>query len=214
MLVNFLSDLHKGTKRNYLARMTQDKVECMKVARKFGKDYWDGDRRYGYGGYRYDGRWKPVAEKLVKRYKLSSKSSVLDMGCGKGFLAYEIKKLTGCYLRGCDISGYALKEAKIKGIFKCDIGVENIAFNSRFDLVLCVNVLHNLTLPHLEVAIQNINRNSFNAYICVDSYRNEQELFNLQCWALTAECFFRPEEWLEIFRICGYRNDYEFIFFE
>ena len=73
-LLNIITPLHKKTKRDYLARMQDDKVHCMTVAKKYGFDYWDGNRRYGYGGYRYDGRWKGVAQKLIKQYKLSNKS--------------------------------------------------------------------------------------------------------------------------------------------
>src|SRR3990167_5420921 len=105
--VNLITPLHKKTNRNYLGRMIDDKVHCMKVANKFGRDYWDGDRRYGYGGYKYDGRWQIVARMLIARYKLNNKSKVLDVGCGKGYLLYEIKKLLhGAPIAGFDISRY------------------------------------------------------------------------------------------------------------
>ena len=91
-LKNFVTPLHKRTKRNYVKRMNNDKVYCSKIAKKYSKEYWDGDRKFGYGGYKYiPGRWKPVAKKLIKTYKLNSKSKILDAGCGKGFLLHEIK---------------------------------------------------------------------------------------------------------------------------
>ena len=91
---NFVTSLHMSTKRNYLQRMTNNKVKCMEVAKKYGKDYWDGERSFGYGGYKYiPGRWKPVAEKLIQTYNLSSFSKILDVGCGKGFLLYEMQKI-------------------------------------------------------------------------------------------------------------------------
>ena len=84
---NFISKLHKSTKRNYLSRMINQKVKCMKIAKKYGKDYWDGDRKYGYGGYNYiPGRWKSVAKSLIRTYKLKKNSKILDVGCGKAFL--------------------------------------------------------------------------------------------------------------------------------
>jgi len=90
--LNLVTSLHTSTKRDYLARMVNNKVEAMMVAKQYGKDYWDGDRRYGYGGYRYlPGRWKPVAESLIERYQLKSGSKILDVGCGKGFLLYEMQ---------------------------------------------------------------------------------------------------------------------------
>ena len=93
-LINIVSKLHQSTKRDYLKRMIDEKVECMKIAKKYEKEYWDGDRRYGYGGYKYiPGRWKSVAEMLIKNYNLNNNSSVLDVGCGKAFLLYEMKLL-------------------------------------------------------------------------------------------------------------------------
>ena len=74
-LKNFVTPLHKQSKRNYIERMNNDKINCSSVAKNYSKDYWDGDRKYGYGGYKYiPGRWKTVAEKLIKTYKLNSNS--------------------------------------------------------------------------------------------------------------------------------------------
>jgi hypothetical protein len=90
--LNIVTPLHQSTKRDYLERMIDNKVEAMLIAKKYEEQYWDGDRRYGYGGYKYiPGRWKPVAEALISEYKLSNESSILDDGCGKGFLLYEIQ---------------------------------------------------------------------------------------------------------------------------
>ena len=113
-LVNITTSLHESSKREYLARMVDDKVNCMNIAKQYGKDYWDGDRRYGYGGYKYiPGRWKPVAEKLIKIYNLKSGSKVLDIGCGKGYLIYEMKLLIpDLHVIGIDFSDYGLENAK------------------------------------------------------------------------------------------------------
>ena len=86
-LVNYITQLHKSTKRLYIERMQDNKVECMIEAKKYDFNYWDGDRRYGYGGYKFiDGRWKPVAEIFIKNYNLTNKSKILDVGCGKVFI--------------------------------------------------------------------------------------------------------------------------------
>lgn len=212
MLVNIISDVHKSTKRDYLSRMTPEKPSCMAVSRGYGRDYWDGERKYGYGGYRDDGRWKEVAKRLIDRYKIDRKTSVLDVGCGKGFLAREIKSLTDCEMVGCDVSSYALDNCAIDRIFQCDIGKENLP--DSYDVILSINTLHNLTLPRLKHALVQIASRSQDAYVVMDSYRNEAELHNLQCWALTAEQFNRPEEWEFLFKEWGYRGDWEFIFFE
>ena len=113
-LVNFVTKLHKSTKRNYLERMMNQKVYCMKKARKFEHDYWDGKRQYGYVGYKYiPGRWTPVAKKMIKKYKLNNNSKVLDVGSGKGFILYEMKKiLPGLKVSGFDISEHGIKSAK------------------------------------------------------------------------------------------------------
>ena len=97
-LVNIVTSLHESSSRDYLERMVDDKVNCMKVAKKYDSDYWDGDRRYGYGGYNYmPGRWKPVAEILIQKYNLTNTSSVLDVGCGKAYLLYEMKLMLKFY---------------------------------------------------------------------------------------------------------------------
>ena len=112
--LNIITSLHTKTKRNYVERMINKKVECMNIAKEYGYDYWDGKRKYGYGGYKYiPGRWEQVAKKFIQRYKLNNKSKVLDLGCGKGFLLYEIKKiLPNIKIKGLDISNYGLKNSK------------------------------------------------------------------------------------------------------
>ena len=116
VLKNFVSPLHKQTKRNYIERMNNEKVNCSKVAKKYKKEYWDGDRKFGYGGYKYiPGRWKNVAQKLINTYNLKSSSSVLDVGCGKGFLLHEMKLLLpDLKISGFDISKHALAEARVE----------------------------------------------------------------------------------------------------
>src|SRR3989344_120564 len=109
-----INSLHQSTSRNYLSRMNDHKIECMEIARKYDQNYWDGERRYGYGGYRYlPGRWTSVAQQLITRYNLSSASKILDVGCGKAHLLYEIKSLLpNCVIIGFDASEYAIKNAK------------------------------------------------------------------------------------------------------
>ena len=198
--------------------MNDDKVECMKISRKYGREYWDGDRRYGYGGYRYDGRWETVAKKLIEAYNLPENAKILDVGCGKAFLLYEFKKLLPkCEVKGFDISEYAIKNAKeeVKSSLFVHRAQEPYGFGDKeFDLVISLNTLHNLTLPELQTALSEIERVGRNKYVTMESYRNELELFNLECWALTAESFFRPEEWVWLFERFGYTGDYEFIYFE
>lgn len=211
MLVDIISSLHKSTKRDYAKRMNSSKPECMVISKEYGFNYWDGDRKYGYGGYKNDGRWKPVAKRLASIYRLNKHSRVLDIGCGKGYLASQLQELTGCHIVGVDNSGYALQYCDVNA-FKFDARKDKLY--GYYDLILCINVLHNFTLQELKHAIREIALHSIHSYVCMDSYRNERELYNLQCWALTAEQFLRPEEWEFLFNEWGYRGDWEFIFFE
>lgn len=217
-LLSIITPLHTKTKRDYIGRVTDDKIHCMKIARKYEKDYWDGDRRYGYGGYKYDGRWKVVAEKLIKKYKLTNKSKILDVGCGKAHLLYEIKKLTPkAEIVGFDISRYGLKHAKkeIKEYLFRHRAEDKFPFKNRyFDLVISLNTVHNMTLTGVVNILKEMERVGKNKYIVTEAYRNFTELFNLQCWALTCEQFNSNEDWKLLFKLFGYTGDYEFIYFE
>ena len=218
-LLNIVTPLHESTKRDYLARMVDDKVHCMKIAKQYGKDYWDGDRRYGYGGYNYmPGRWKPVAEKLINIYKLTSGSKVLDIGCGKAYLLYEMKLLIpDLDITGVDSSDYGLENAKDEMkpfIYKHKAEVKLPYKDKEFDLVISLGTFHNLRLPELKIALSEMERVGKKGYLMLESYRNEEELFNLQCWALTAESFFDKDEWIWLYKHFGYTGDYEFIYFE
>ena len=217
-LLNVVTPLHKSTERDYLARMVDDKVHCMEIAKQYGKDYWDGDRRYGYGGYKYmPGRWRPVAEKLIKTYNLNYKSKILDIGCGKGYLLHEIKLLIpNINIVGLDFSEYGLTNAKdeIKPfIYKYKAGSKLPHKDNEFNLVISLGTFHNLRLPELKIALSEMERVGKKGYLMLESYRNEEELFNLQCWALTAESFFDKKEWEWIYNHFGYSGDYEFIYF-
>jgi ubiquinone/menaquinone biosynthesis C-methylase UbiE len=215
---NFFSTKHNKVVRNYLQRMREEKVKCMQVSKKYGYHYWDGDRKYGYGGYNYiPGYHTDLAKKIIKKYKLNNNSKILDVGCGKGFLAYEIKRIIKSeYIYGTDISTYAKKNA-LKD-FKNNIKIHNLTNkflykNNYFDLVLCTNVLHNLRIEEIVLALQEINRISKKQFVCVESYRNEKEQFNLQCWALTAETLVDVKTWKWILKLSKFRGNYEFIYF-
>ncbi len=217
--INLVTELHQSTKRNYIERMMNEKVLCMKKGREFEYDYWDGDRKFGYGGYKYiEDRWKPFAENLIKIYNLNNKSKILDAGCGKGFVLYELKKiLPGLTIKGFDISKYGINNSKEeikKDLFEHDIRKKFPFKDNEFDLVISLACLHNLQVHELEKSIKEIERVGKKSYIMVEGYRNEAELFNLQCWALTAETFFCDKEWEWLFKICNYNGDYEFIYFE
>jgi len=218
-LVNYVTPLHQATRRTYIDRMMDEKVHCMIKAKQYEYDYWDGDRRYGYGGYKYmPGHWKPVAESLIENYKLDNDSSVLDVGCGKAYLLHEMKLiLPGLRVIGFDISNHGLSDSRpeIRDNLFIARAQDPYKFNdNEFDLVISLGCLHNLRIFELQIALSEIERVGKQGYIMLESYRNEQEQFNLQCWALTCESFFDHEEWPWIYNHFGFTGDYEFIYFE
>lgn len=217
--VSFVTSLHTSSKRNYeVRRLKPGKAKRMEIAKRFGKDYWDGDRDYGYGGYVYDGRWEKVARAMIDFYKLKDGDSVLDIGCGKGFLLYEFQKLLpNSKLSGIDISSYAIEHAKeeVKDFLICSDASKLPFSDKSFDLVVSNTTLHNLKIPNLFSALAEIERvGKKHKWICVESFRNENERSNLFDWQLTCECFYSPEEWEWIFKQTSYSGDYEFIYFE
>ena len=217
--LNLVTSLHTATKRDYLGRMNDSKVEAMMIAKQYGADYWDGDRKYGYGGYKYmPGRWATVAQKLIDLYGLKAGSKVLDVGCGKGFLLYEMQLLEpGLEIHGFDISQYGLDHAHpdLKANLFIHRAQDPYPFgDNSFDLVISLGTLHNLHIFELEIAVAEIERVGKQGYIMLESFRNELEMFNLECWALTAESLMDVDEWKWIYDRFGFKGDYEFIFFE
>lgn len=216
--LQIVTALHQSTQRDYLGRMVDDKVRCMEIARDYGQQFWDGERRFGYGGYKYDGRWERVARALIDAYQLPEDARILDVGCGKGFLLYELQKLLPkAEIKGFDLSKYALENAKPEIKAQLFVHRAEAAYpyaDDSFDLVISLTTLHNLQINQLKAALNEMERVAKNKYLVVESYRNPKELFNLQCWALTCEAFFRPAEWVWLFDQFGYSGDYEFIFFE
>ena len=217
--IDFTQRLHGATKRDYVARVVQrDKAECAEIASRFGAQYWDGDRHYGYGGYRYDGRWYPVAQEIAQFYGLRRGHRVLDVGCGKGFLLYELTRaVPGLEVAGLDVSAYALENAKEEVRAALTLGTAaKLPYADRsFDLVLSLGTLHNLGAGELFDALGEISRVSRrDAYVMVESYRDQREKANLLYWQLTCRSFYSVADWEWVFAHAGYFGDYGFIFFE
>jgi SAM-dependent methyltransferase len=216
--VDLVQSLHASTKRDYRARVLEhDKAECAAVAGRFDEAYWDGERQYGYGGYRYDGRWRPLAQQLVDRYGLTAASRVLDVGCGKGYLLHELTQIVpGIDVRGLDISAYAIEHAKedLRDRLECGDAARLPFADAAFDLVVSLGTLHNLPVADLWSALEEIERVGRGAkYVMVESYRDEREKMNLLYWQLTCKSFYSVEDWEWLYRRVGYRGDYGFIFF-
>ena len=220
--IDFMTTLHKITQRDYLARVNDHeypKDRAAALAKKFDYDYWDGDRRICYGGYKYiKNRWISVANSLINHYKLSADAKVLDIGCGKGYLLYDLLQLLpGSQVYGLDISDYAIRNCKeeLKGNLIVGNAQELPWPDDYFDLVISINTLHNLYAFELEKALKEMERvGKDSKYLCVESYRNEKEKANLLYWQVTCEAFNTPKEWKWWFSKANYTGDYSFIFFE
>tara|TARA_B100001057_G_scaffold376173_1_gene381107 strand:- start:169 stop:834 length:666 start_codon:yes stop_codon:yes gene_type:complete len=221
MYKDFLSVLHKSTKRDYLARVNDKeypKHKAAQLAKKWGYHYWDGSRKINYGGYKYmPHRWDKVIKKLIKFYKLNNKSKILDVGCGKGFFLNDFKNLLpGAVFKGIDISNYAINRSP-KNIKK-DLKIGNCKKlpwkKNYFDLAVSFNTFHNLHNYDLKKALIEFNRVSKKKYFCVESYRNEKEKANLLYWQVTCEAFCTPKEWSWWMKETKYNGDYSLIYFE
>lgn len=193
------------------------------IARRFDKEFFDGDRANGYGGYLYDGRWKKVVEHLDETYGLNSETSVLDVGCAKGFLLYDLQEMiSGIKVAGIDISEYALNSAmdghpeinskeKVQP-FMIKASADNLPYpDNSFDVVLAINTIHNLPLEQCKKAIKEmirVSKNKKKMFIQVDAYENEGEREMMRAWNLTGQTILHVNEWLELFREVGYEGDY------
>jgi SAM-dependent methyltransferase len=216
--INFLEKYQKATTRNYVERVvSHSKAECAEKAKHWGYDYWDGARQFGYGGYHYDGRWRSIAEDIVKHYGLKAGDRVLDIGCGKAFLLYEISQVVpGIEVAGIDISQYAIDNAKPEIKDKLLVGnCTDLPYeDNSFDFVYSINTFHNLSVEQLESAVKEMERvGKKDKWCCIESYRDENEKANLLYWQLTCESFFRPDGWKWLFQKWGYQGDCGFIYF-
>ena len=187
-------------------------IQQRTVARQFGRQYFDGDRTQGYGGYRYDGRWISVARRICQFYGVSEGDRILDIGCAKGFLLHDLKGIvSNVVVAGLDVSSYALANALpdirphiVQGT------ADALPFpNSSFDVVISINTIHNLERERCKQALREIERVSRrDKYVQVDSWLNEQQHQNFERWVLTALTYFEPDGWRSLFQEAGYTGDY------
>ena len=207
---NGLPDTVRGERIKKRLDLSQQEISKLK---EYGHEYFDGE--LGYGGYYYDGRWKPVADEMIQQYSLGKESRVLEIGCAKGFLMYEFYKLGIGNVFGCDISSYAISQvpAEIAKNFKV-MSADSLEYeDSQFDLVVSIDCIHNLNTSGVDRAIEEMMRVSKNAiFIRVGSYQTPQELENIKKWGVTSLPFDSPEEWLARFKRLDYKGDFYFRF--
>ncbi len=201
------------TKRNLEERAQLKSEEDRAIARRFGKEFFDGDRRFGYGGFTYQSRfWQPVVPDFQKHYGLTNKSSVLDVGCAKGFMLHDFMTLIpGIKVVGVDVSPYAIANAMddVKPFVQIADAKQLPFPDKSFDLVISINTIHNLPLEECKQALREITRVSRkHAFITVDAYRTPEEKRRMDMWNLTALTYMHVDEWISLFREVGYHGDY------
>lgn len=201
------------TKRNILERANQKTEADRAIARKFDKEFFDGDRKHGYGGFYYNPRfWQPVIQDFIKYWKLGKNSSVLDVGCAKGFMLHDLKEfIPSITISGIDISKYAIENslADVKNFLRVG-NANNIPFkDNSFDVVISINTIHNLELNECAKALKEISRVSRKySFITVDAYRNQEEKKSMLAWNLTAKTIMSVNEWKIFFKDNNYCGDY------
>lgn len=215
MQVNLLRSLPK-TKRDVSGRARDKTSEAVMTARQYGQEYFDGPRQYGYGGYTYDGRWRPVAADIRDHYRLGPGARVLDIGAAKGFLVKDLCTL-GFDAYGLDFSRYALMHCEPDVVGRLNWGTATVLPypDKSFDFVLSVNTLHNLSRQNVLVALREIMRVARGpAFVQVDSYHTEQQKRAFEDWVLTARHHDYPAGWLALFEEAGYTGDYDWTIVE
>lgn len=209
--INLLDTLPK-TKRDLDGRIAGVSPEDRRIAKQFGREFFDGTRNQGYGGYRYDGRWRTVAKRLQDHYGLTGESRVLDVGCAKGFLLHDLRDLIpGITVAGIDVSAYAIDHAmeSVKPFLKVACAKSLPYGDKSFDLVLSINTIHNLPLEELKTALREMERVSRKGkFLVLDAYRTEVERERMLKWNLTAETHMYVAEWEKLFAEVGYTGDY------
>jgi ubiquinone/menaquinone biosynthesis C-methylase UbiE len=209
--VNLLRALPKP-KRSVKARGSAKTEEHIRISREYGEIYFDGSREYGYGGYRYDGRWVPVARDMVEHFGLKSGDRVLDVGCAKGFLVKDLLAVCpGLEAFGVDISEYAIMRSEPEVIGRLHLGsAEKLPFpDDSFAAVVSLNTVHNLPRERCIAAVREIERLApGKGFIQVDSYRTPEQRAIFESWVLTAEFHDYPDGWVGLFQDAGYTGDY------
>lgn len=183
------------------------------LSRQFGKDYFDGDRKHGYGGYSYHPRfWQPTVKHLRDRYGLPDNAQILDIGCGKGFMLHDFKELMpNATVAGIDISDYAVSNAiETMRPFVRVGDAQALPFPDKsFDLVTAINTIHNLPREECKKAVREIQRVSRgHSFLTVDAWRTDEERDRLFRWVLTAKTMMHVDDWKELFADAGYAGDY------
>lgn len=210
--INLMVD-YPQSKREISVRQDSKTEEDKKIAKKFDKDFFDGSRNQGYGGFLYNPRfWQPVIPTFEKHWELGAGDSVLDIGCAKGFMLYDLqKKIPDIKIHGIDISKYAIENAKEEVKEFCHIGnAIDLPFEDKsIDVCISIATLHNLDENNLIKALLEIERvKKRGSFITLDAYRNNKEKERMEAWNLTAKTVMHVDKWKQFLGDAGYTGDY------
>ena len=210
--INLLEN-YPYTQRDISGRLASKNKEDQKIARQFGKEFFDGLRNHGYGGFYYNARfWKNVVPAFQQHWNLINGDSVLDIGCAKGFMIYDMQLLIqGLQVSGIDISEYAIDNAKeeVKNFCKVANATDLPFADKSIDVSISITTLHNLEEKELVRALLEIERvTKRGSFITLDAYRNNEERDRMEAWNLTAKTVMHVDEWKQFFNDIGYTGDY------
>jgi len=214
--ISLFASYSNSKKKRLIKKNSRTNIHNRLIASLKGKDFYDGKRKYGFGGYKYDGRWKRIAEIFIKKYKLNNKSKILQINCDKGFLIYELKKLLPkAKIIGIDRSKYSINNAKkeIKNLLKYHED-PYLKFKSKtFDTIIAIGYVYEFSLFQIITAIKEINRVSKNNnnFITLGSYNKIRDLNLLKEWSLLGTTILKKKEWRYVLKFCNYKGDYEFV---
>lgn len=208
-----LMDQYPRSKRPIEERGSVITEEHRRIAREFGKEFFDGDRLFGYGGFNYHPRfWQGSVKRFRDHYNLSSDASILDVGCAKGFMLHDFKEIMPeATVSGIEISEYALENCmeSVKPYLSLGNAKELPYEDNSFDFVVSINTVHNLVIDECKQAVREIERVSRgNSFIMVDAWRNDDERDAMMKWVLTGLTMMGVEDWRELFAECEYTGDF------
>ena len=201
------------SKRDLSKRLVEKTKEDRDLARKFGKEFFDGDRSHGYGGFDYNSRfWSPVIPAFKEYYNLDKQKNILDIGCAKGFMLYDfIRAIPGISVQGVDVSQYAIENSKeeVRKYLQVADARELPFEDNTFDLAISITTLHNFTKADMKIALKEVMRvTKKDSFITLDAYRNDKEKNRMEAWNLTALTMMKTSEWKSFFEEVGYNGDY------
>ena len=178
------------------------------------REFYDGNRNNGYGGFKNDGRWAPIAQNMLQMYSLNDQSSILQIGCDKGFLLHEFLQICpDINIRGTEISDYAIDFAlpSVKPFIKKAPFMELPFADGEFDFIIAIGAVYSLNLPDAIKCLKEIQRvGKGKSFITLGAYDTEEDFRCFRYWTLLGCTVLSKTDWVEVLNHVGYTGDYKF----